>query len=108
MPKADSADADANGTWVSVVDTVFVTGMPSECMLNVARRAGLNIPDMPKHAIQVIRSLCIALAQPGVLHKGVHALFAVNIPAYQWSDDPKAFLCLLSCISPLVPDMLAP
>lgn len=43
------------GKWISILDACFLLSPleASKVVVNVARRAGLNIPDVPSHVLQV-------------------------------------------------------
>ena len=51
-PAADTSDASGNGKWVTPSEACLVQPSDqkaSSVIINVARRAGLQIPDVPSH-----------------------------------------------------------
>lgn len=65
VPEAD-ASTSSTGTWVPVSKACFLPKHeePSSLVINAARRAGLAIPDMPAHIVEVCPSyvlLCVIL-----------------------------------------------
>lgn len=54
VPDADTKLPRA-GSWVSVAQGCFppLTASTSSCIVNVARRAGLPVPDVPEHILKV-------------------------------------------------------
>ena len=68
IPKADSQPTDSslcsgsNGEWVSLGEACFLPteGAPVKGVVKVARRAGLNIPEVPDHILKVSLAVCTA------------------------------------------------
>ena len=61
LPKHDSKPTSA-GSWVSAAEACFLPiSSPDKIdmqVINVARRAGLQVPEMPDNVVQVIIHLC--------------------------------------------------
>lgn len=53
-PAADSQPEDRQGQWVTVKEACFVpAGKPSDCLINVGRRAGLHVVQISAPIAQV-------------------------------------------------------
>ena len=52
-----ASDVASPGRWVSILEACFLSSLeassPSKVVISVARRAGLNIPSVPSHILQV-------------------------------------------------------
>ncbi len=97
IPEADRPSRSA-GSWVSVRQACFLpeSQVPDSCVVNVGRRAGLAIPEMPLSTLKVLISVSMSLACIMIVTVAQLHLSRRKPLAHQ---SPENAACMQPCIS---------